>query len=80
MIHMAPGGGWVAKISKWMNRITLIQKIIDKGNFSTYLEIGSQSGKSFLPIKCKNKIAVDPVFDIPIEKKIKWFIKHEKEK
>ena len=59
-----------------MNRISLIQEIINKGKFSTYLEIGSQSGKSFLPIKCKYKFAVDPVFDIPIEKKIKWLFKN----
>jgi hypothetical protein len=59
-----------------MNRIILIQEIINKGKYSTYLEIGSQSGKSFLPIKCKNKIAVDPVFNIPLEKRIKWLFKN----
>jgi len=59
-----------------MNRLTLIQRIIQVANFKTYLEIGTQSGKSLLPLKCKYKIAVDPEFCIPFEKKLKWLIKN----
>ena len=59
-----------------MNRITLIQRIIQEANFKTYLEIGTQSGKSLLPLKCKYKIAVDPDFCIPFEKKLKWLFKN----
>ena len=59
-----------------MNRIVLIQKIIEKYRFKTYLEIGSRSGNSFLPIKCKFKIAVDPKFAIPRRKKLKWLYKN----
>ena len=59
-----------------MDRITLIQKIIDKAGFKTYLEIGSQSGRSLLPVRCRNKMAVDPRFKIPFEKKLKWLLKN----
>lgn len=59
-----------------MNRITLIQRIIQEAKFNKYLEIGSQSGKSLLPIRCKHKFAVDPKFSIPFEKKLKWLIKN----
>ncbi|MBU1131434.1 class I SAM-dependent methyltransferase [Patescibacteria group bacterium] len=59
-----------------MDRITLIQKIIKEANFSAYLEIGTQAGKSFLPIKCKYKIAVDPMFCISSKRKIKWLLKN----
>lgn len=59
-----------------MNRIELIQQIFDKTNFSSYLEIGCQYGKSFLPMKCKHKMAVDPMFAIPFWRKLKWLIKH----
>lgn len=59
-----------------MNRITLIQRIIQEASFNTYLEIGTQSGKSLLPLNCKYKIAVDPDFRIPFEKKLKWLFKN----
>jgi len=59
-----------------MDRITLIQRMIDNAGYNTYLEIGSQSGKSLLPIRCRTKIAVDPCFRIPFEKKVKWLIKN----
>ncbi len=55
-----------------MNRVELIQKIIDKKNFTRYLEIGSYKGESFFPIKCKRKVAVDPKFYIPLKRKLKW--------
>ena len=58
-----------------MDRIELIQKIFRKTDFENYLEIGCQTGKSFLPIRAKNKIAVDPVFKIPIGRKFKWLFK-----
>lgn len=58
-----------------MNRISLIQEIFQNTDFENYLEIGCQTGKSFLPIKAKNKIAVDPEFKISLKNKIKWLIK-----
>lgn len=59
-----------------MNRVELIKQIFDKTNFKTYLEIGCRTGTSFLPINAKNKIAVDPVFKIPIQLKFKWVLKN----
>lgn len=58
-----------------MNRVDLIQNIFSSTDFQNYLEIGCQKGKSFLPIKAKNKIAVDPIFKISILRKLKWLIK-----
>ena len=58
------------------NRIKLIQEIFRKTNFKTYLEIGTENGLSFLPLKCKYKIAVDPHFSIRKKRKIKWFFKN----
>lgn len=55
-----------------MNRIELIQSILDKTNFCNYLEIGTLRGDSFLPVVCKNKIAVDPAFRISFIKRLKW--------
>ncbi len=59
-----------------MNRISIIQYLIDKYDYRRYLEIGVQKGKSFLPIKCKKKIAVDPQFQISFKDKWKWFYKN----
>ena len=57
-----------------MDRISLIQFLINKKKYITYLEIGTQKGLSFFPIKCKKKIAVDPVFLIQSKEKLKWLI------
>ncbi|MCX6239279.1 MAG: class I SAM-dependent methyltransferase [Bacteroidia bacterium] len=59
-----------------MNRKKLIQEIFRKTNFDTYLEIGCSKGKSFLPVRCKTKIAVDPDFKITRTRKLLWFIKN----
>ena len=59
-----------------MNRITVIQKIIDKKKAKNYLEIGVQRGRCFLKIKAKNKIAVDPCFQINTTKKIRHLCKN----
>lgn len=63
-------------MSSGMKRTTLIQEIIKKKNYSSYLEIGCQYGMSFLPTVCRNKIAVDPSFDIPLKRKLKWLLKN----
>lgn len=52
-----------------VDRISLINYLINKYNFSTYLEIGVQKGKSFFPIKCKKKIGVDPYLKIDNKEK-----------
>lgn len=56
-----------------MNRIKFLQQLINKNKYSIYLEIGTQEGNSFLPIKCAKKIAVDPDFQIKAAKKTFWY-------
>jgi hypothetical protein len=59
-----------------MNRIKLIRELISKENFQTYLEIGTNKGESFFPVRCKHKLAVDPGFQIPVHQAIKWYIQN----
>jgi hypothetical protein len=59
-----------------MKRTTLIQELIRKKRYKNYLEIGCQYGMSFLPIWCRRKIAVDPMFKIPNKRKLKWLLKN----
>ncbi|MDZ4758789.1 MAG: class I SAM-dependent methyltransferase [Bacteroidota bacterium] len=58
-----------------MTRIELINQIFDQTDFTNYLEIGTEKGFSLLPIKCKNKISVDPFYKIKLRTKLKWLIK-----
>ncbi len=57
-----------------MTRIDLIQAVVKAAKYRTYLEIGVRSGTSFFPVRCRNKVAIDPAFKIPWEKKAKWMI------
>jgi hypothetical protein len=59
-----------------MDRFILLQKIIDTNRFKTYLEIGTFHGRSFFPLKCKNKIAVDPHFQFTEKNKRNWKLKN----
>jgi hypothetical protein len=59
-----------------MNRVDVIQSIINRKKRVRYLEIGVKSGKCFLLIKAKRKYAVDPSFNISLIKKVKWKIKN----
>jgi len=43
-----------------MNRISIIQSLIDKNNYKSYLEIGVQAGHVLTTIQCETKIGVDP--------------------
>ena len=47
--------------SNYPTRFEIIQKIIDKKNYKTYLEIGCDKNLNFSKIKIDNKIGVDPV-------------------
>lgn len=47
-----------------MTRAILLKELINKCSFQRYLEIGVYKGKTFLPIPCKFKIAVDPFIKI----------------
>jgi hypothetical protein len=59
-----------------MNRVTVVQKIIDNTKAKTYLEIGVLAGDTFLRIKIKNKWGVDPNFEIESLKKIRYYFKN----
>lgn len=63
-------------VKKQMDRITIIQKIIDKNKANTYLEIGVLAGDAFLRIKVKNKWGVDPHFIIEPLKKFRYYFKN----
>ncbi|MCK5211062.1 class I SAM-dependent methyltransferase [Candidatus Parcubacteria bacterium] len=53
-----------------MNRIEVVQRIINKINAKKYLEIGVEFGTLFFRIKAQKKIAVDPQFKFSLKKKI----------
>jgi len=59
-----------------MNRFALLQLIVNRHNFNKYLEIGTFTGKSLLPLKCNYKIAIDPCFKIRKRTHLKWIIKN----
>ncbi len=48
-----------------LNRIKIVQAIIDKIDAKRYLEIGVHNGGCFLTIKARRKFGVDPHFQIP---------------
>lgn len=48
-----------------MNRIDVLQALLDQRPRATYLEIGVQKGKALLKLRAQRKIAVDPEFHIP---------------
>jgi hypothetical protein len=45
-----------------MNRVQVLQSLIEAIHGTTYLEIGVEFGDSFIPIRTRRKIAVDPAF------------------
>ena len=55
-----------------MTRLEVLQKIIDTKKDCSYLEIGVHEGNTFLRIKAKKKIAVDPNVIISRVFKLKW--------
>lgn len=57
-----------------MTRTEVLQRIIDRTRARTYLEIGVHAGVSFMPIRIRRKIAVDPWFAITRESRVKWLL------
>lgn len=55
-----------------MNRLILLQNLVDKNGYEKFLEIGTHKGKTLLPLRCKFKTAVDPAFRISPS----FFLKH----
>lgn len=62
-----------------INRIQLIQKLIDLKNFSSYLEIGTYKNEVFDVVKCKKKIGVDPFSGGNIRATSDYFFKKNKD-
>lgn len=52
-----------------MNRLDVLNLIINKIKARNYLEIGVEKGKVFLKVNAKKKLCVDPVIKIPFKKK-----------
>ena len=63
--HIIFGEKFFKKINfEWKNyskRYEIINEIIEKKNYKTYLEIGCDENKTFNEIKIKEKIGVDPI-------------------
>ncbi|MFD2517949.1 class I SAM-dependent methyltransferase [Salinimicrobium flavum] len=59
-----------------MNRFQLIEKLIKENNYTSYVEVGVYRGRLFLPLRCKKKIAVDPVMKINWRGRLVWVIKN----
>ncbi len=52
------------KLNQFSHRRTLLPFLAKYLKAKTYLEVGVKGGKTFLPIRVRKKIAVDPVFKI----------------
>lgn len=63
-------------VSFIMNKVSLIQEIIDRKKAKIYLEIGVSSGITFFKIRVKRKMAVDPIFKISKKRKIKSILEN----
>lgn len=59
-----------------MNRVHVIQELIDRKKAETYLEIGFGYGDAFLNIKAPRKLVVDPKFVILKKRVLKYFAKN----
>lgn len=59
-----------------MNRVRVIQKLIDSNKYRLYLEIGTWKGDSLFPLRCYKKIAIDPKFKFSKAQKVLWMWKN----
>lgn len=59
-----------------MNRLTVIQAVINAKQAQSYLEIGVNNGAVFFRVKAKRKIAVDPRFAFSTFKQFRYFLKN----
>ena len=57
-----------------MDRINVLQTLIDDRNARTYLEIGVSAGNTFLRIKARQKIAVDPKLKMSRTKRLRHLL------
>ena len=59
-----------------MNRLEVIQAIIDRKKAKTYLEIGVEGGDVFLKVEASQKIAVDPKILITMKSRFRSILKN----
>jgi hypothetical protein len=59
-----------------MNRLEIVQTVIDDRRARTYVEIGVKKGKVFLHIKARKKLAVDPVLKISLKRKARACLRY----
>ena len=57
-----------------MNRILIAQALLDALGRETYLEIGVNTGNSFIPIKAKRKWGVDPCYALTRRRLMKYSV------
>ena len=68
------GQAWKAEHA--MERLTIIQTVVEMTRAKTYLEIGVDSGAVFFRVKARYKIAVDPRFEFSTMKQLRYLIKN----
>lgn len=83
-----PFRGWIARRDRLpvrvqgvynrrtVNRTDVLQRIIDRQNTGTYLEIGVSDGDNFFSIRALQKIAVDPEFKVPKALRTQWMTRN----
>ncbi|MCX6896876.1 MAG: class I SAM-dependent methyltransferase, partial [Verrucomicrobia bacterium] len=59
-----------------MNRLEVIQKIIAARRARNYLEIGVEHGATFLSVRARRKVAVDPHFQISRRRRFKTLLRN----
>ena len=59
-----------------MNRSEVIQKIINARRARNYLEIGVEHGATFLSVRARRKVAVDPHFQISRRRRFKTLLRN----
>ena len=63
-------------MSEIMNRIDIVQQVIDHSSARNYLEIGVKKGKLFLNVRARKKLAVDPVLKIGAIRKLMYCLRN----
>ena len=64
------------KAENAMERLNIIQTVVEMTRAKTYLEIGVASGAIFFRVKARHKIAVDPRFEFSTMKRLRYLIKN----
>jgi len=60
------------KGARELERVDVVQAILDRRRRGAYLEIGVKTGDTFLRIKARRKLAVDPALRISLQRKLYW--------